>query len=398
MKIVDRYILKELVPPFFLGLVLFTFVLLLNRIFKLTDLIVSKGVPLLTVFKLIGNIMPSFLTLTIPMAVLLAALIAFGRLSTDSEVTALKATGFSLYRLMAPVAMLAVVAAIITAYFSIYLGPVKARNFKKDLFVLAKTRSFVTIEEEVFNDTFKNVVIYAQKTPSPNEMEGVFISDERNPDEPYVIIAQKGALDIDPNSGYAYLRLSNGSIHKKGLKRGSYQEITFDTNDLAINLYDKLFAGDEMKKSNREMTMKELLAESASQKDSGGNYYPAMTEYYKRFSIPLACLIFGMVGPPLGLYSRRSGKSSGMTVALVIFALYYLIMKGGENLAAGGGLPPIVAALAPNIVIGALGAYILTAAAREKNFDIVSRVRRALRGYRLAREKSRRRKRDGGGA
>ncbi len=107
VKIIDRYIIKELIPPFLLGLLLFTFVLLLNRIFKLTELIVTKGVPFTEVLRLVSYIMPSFLTLTIPMSLLLGALVAFGRLSTDSELVALKATGFSLYRLMAPVIALA---------------------------------------------------------------------------------------------------------------------------------------------------------------------------------------------------------------------------------------------------------------------------------------------------
>ena len=382
MKVIDRYIMKELLPPFFLGLLLFTFVLLINRIFKLTDLVINKGAALWPVLKLFSYIMPSFFTLTIPMAVLLAALVAFGRLSTDSEIIALKATGFSIYRMMAPAIALSVAALLVTAYFSLYLAPAKARTFKKDLFILAKTKTTINVEEEVFNDSFKNLVIYTQKTPSPDQMEGVFISDERNPAEPYVIIAQKGAMDVDPANGYAYLSLVNGSIHKKGSRLNAYQEITFDKNDLAINLFDKFFAEGDSGRNKREMTMGELKDKAQEMKEKGGEYRPLLTEYYKRLSIPFACIVFGLIGPPLGLYSRRSGKSSGMTVALVIFALYYLLMKGGENLATGGQLPPLVAALIPNLVIGGLGAYILINSARERRLDpggLVSAYRRRVR-------------------
>src|SRR5512143_72331 len=258
MKILDKYIIKEFLPPFFLGLLLFTFVLLINKVYRLTELVVNKGVSVWEIFRLISYIMPSFLTLTIPMAVLLAALVAFGRMSTDSEITAFKATGFSLYRLMFPVMALSVVAMVATAYFSLYLGPMKARNFKKDLFYLAKSRAAISIDEEVFNDSFKNLIIYAQKTPAANEMEGVFISDERDPKEPYVIIAQKGAIDVDLATGLAYVNLNSGSIHKKGNKPGSYQEIDFDTNRLSINLYEKFFKEEGPKKSKREMSLTEL--------------------------------------------------------------------------------------------------------------------------------------------
>ena len=370
MKIIDRYIIKEFVPPFFLGLLLFTFVLLINRIFGLTDLVVNKGVSLTVVLKLITYILPSFFTLTIPMAVLLAALVAFGRLTTDSEIIALKSTGFSLYRLMAPVMAMAVAAMLVTAYFSLYLGPLKARTFKRDLFILAKTRGLIGIDEGVFNDTFKNVVIYTQETPSPDVMKGVFISDERNPDEPYVIIAEKGALELDPSRGYAILSLNNGSIHKRSLGKKSYEEISFDANTLSIGLYDKFFTEDDVKKGKREMTLAELRDESARLDSEGANPNPLMTEYYQRFSIPLACLLFGMVGPPLGLYSRRSGRSAGMSFALAIFGLYYVMMQGGTNIASGGALPPLAVVAVPNVVIGALGIFILVSAANERPVDL----------------------------
>ena len=379
MKIIDKYIVKEFLPPFFLGLLLFTFVLLTNKIYKMTDLMVNKGVSFFEILRMISYILPSFLTLTIPMAVLLGALVTFGRLSTDSEITAMKASGFSFYRMTAPVLAVSLVAMAFTAYFSLYLGPKKAATFKKDLFVMAKSRALINIEEEVFNDTFKKVIIYARKTPSPNEMEGVFISDERDPDEPRVIIAQHGVLDVDVATGMAYLKLTNGSVHRKGNKAGSYQELDFVTNNLSINLYDKFFSDDDSKKGKREMSLRELRAFAKTASPASGNASSLMTEYYKRFTIPLACIIFGMVGPSLGLYSRRSGRSSGVTVALIIFAVYYLIMKGGENLATGGKLDPIIAALLPNVIIGAFGIYLLVMADKEKN--LLSELRELFSGF-----------------
>ncbi len=371
VKIIDRYIIKELIPPFFLGLLLFTFVLLINRIFKLTDLIVAKGVPMTEVLRLVSYIMPSFLTLTIPMALLLATLVAFGRLSTDSEIVALKATGFSIYRLMVPVFAMSLVTAAVTAYFSLYLGPHKARNFEKEVFTIARTHAFADIEEGVFNDSFKNLVIYANKVPSPNVMDGVFISDERDPNDPYVIIARQGILNMDMSTGYAYLVLKDGSIHRKENKSGSYQEIKFDNNTLSINLYQKFLGGsDADKRDKREMSLGELRDVARRMAEAGKHSYDLMTEYYNRFTIPLACIIFGIVGPPLGMFSRRSGKSSGLTVALVVFTLYYLLMKGGEDMASAGRFPPLLAALLPNLAVGALGVYLVASAGTERSIGL----------------------------
>jgi len=389
----DRYIFREMVTPFILGLVMFTFVLILNRIFKLTDLIVTKGVSVWVILKLFTYILPSMLTLTIPMSLLLAALVAFSRLSTDSEIIAMKANGFSLYRLVVPVVAFSLITLTVTSYFSLYLAPLKASTFKKDLFILAKTRAAVGIEEEVFNDTFKNLVIYTQDMPTANEMSGVFISDERNPKEPYVVIAERGMIDIDPSKGYAYLTLKNGSIHKKGSKPGSYQEIEFQRNIVSIALYEGIL-NEKVKRSKREMSLVELKEEHDRMKERGSiHQYSMMTEYYQRFAIPLACIVFGLVGPPLGLYSRRSGKSSGITMALAVFALYYVLMEGAENVANEGKMPPLVAALAPNLLLGAGAAYILVRSANERQINPQHWLYVLKRRWDLSRSRSRRRKR-----
>jgi len=386
----DRYILREMIPPFMLGMVLFTFVLILNRIFKLTELIVNKGVSLWVILKLFTYILPTIFTLTIPMSLLLAALAAFSRFSTDSEMTAMKANGFSLYRLVIPVIAFSAALMFITGYFSLYLAPAKARTFKKDLFLLAKTRAAIGIEEGVFNDTFKNLVIYTQETPSANEMRGVFISDERNPDEPYVVMAESGVIDIDPVKGYAYLTLKNGSIHKRGTKPGSYEEIGFKTNIVSIALYEGLLQ-DKMKRSKREMTLGELIKEHDLMKAQGSiHQYSMMTEFYQRFAVPFACIIFGIVGPPLGLYSRRSGKSSGITMALAVFALYYVLSEGAENVANEGMMPPFLAVLIPNLLLGGAAAYILKRSAEERQIEPRQWIYPLIRRWKLSRSQRKR--------
>jgi hypothetical protein len=268
------------------------------------------------------------------MAVLLGALVTFGRLSTDSEITALKASGFSFYRMVAPVLAVSFVAMAVTAYFSLYLGPKKAGTFKKDLFIMAKSRAFINIEEEVFNDTFKKVIIYAQKTPSPNEMEGVFISDERDPDEARVIIAQQGMMDVDVATGYAYLRPPTQHT-QEGNKAGSYQRWTshqhFSINSTTVFQRRR-------KKGKREMSL-EPRAAGWPVPGRGYPLRPSTQPFYHTAGL------YYLARPVPG--SIR-GAPAGHPVSLWLVVLRYITHNEGRGKPGLAAPDLVIAALMPN--------------------------------------------------
>src|SRR3989441_8928651 len=161
-KIVHRYVFREIVVPFLFGLSVFTFILLIARLLKLIELVVTRGVPVLNILQLLSYIMPAFLEVTVPMAMLLAILVAFGRLSADSEMVALRSSGLSLYQLIAPVAMVALLATAATAALSVWARPWGNRALKTALFDLARTRASAGIKAQIFNDDFPGLVIYAE--------------------------------------------------------------------------------------------------------------------------------------------------------------------------------------------------------------------------------------------
>ena len=215
VRILDRYVWKELVTPFCLGLLVFTFLLLIDRIFDLTDLIINKGVPVHLVLMMLVYISPAILVLTIPIGFLLAILVAFGRLSADMEVVALKACGVSPLRLLWPVVVFGLGVTAMTAYLMIDAVPKSNYAFKSLVFEIVRTQATVGLKERVFNDTFGNFVIYVDEIAADQvALRNVFVSDERKPEEQRFITAREGRLLSDEVNRRVTLRLLDGAIHE----------------------------------------------------------------------------------------------------------------------------------------------------------------------------------------
>jgi lipopolysaccharide export system permease protein len=227
MGILSLYIIREIASLFLLGIAVFTLILLMGRLIKLTELVVSRGVPLADVSRMIIYLMPSFLVFTIPMAFLLAVLLAFGRLSADNEITVIKASGISLVQIMPPVLVCAVVAAMMTFAASLVGVPWGNSAFKELSFQVLKSNVSATIREKVFWDEIPGMIIYTEHYDDQRHtLQGVIIHDGRNPERPMTIFARDGV--VAGGSGRQALRLSlnSGSIHAAG-KGDEYRLVAF---------------------------------------------------------------------------------------------------------------------------------------------------------------------------
>ena len=177
---IHRYIIKEISVPTILGLLIFTFVLLMGRILKLVEMVINKGVPLVETAKLFLYLLPTFLVITLPLAFLLGVLLGFGRLSADSEIVALKSCGFSLYGMLKPVALLAVSVSLLTGLLTLFVEPYANNAFRNQVFQIATSRASIGIQPRVFNDEFEGLILYANEIDERRGyMEGLFISDQR---------------------------------------------------------------------------------------------------------------------------------------------------------------------------------------------------------------------------
>jgi lipopolysaccharide export system permease protein len=408
-KTIVKYVLMELSGPFFLGLLIFTFVLFMKEVLDLIELVINKGVGLKVVLEMVVYIMPSFLVLTIPMAVLVAALTAFGRLSTDSEITAMKASGISLYTLFVPVFVFSVIASGLTFFCYAKALPWGNHNFRVALYELARTKASIGLKAQVFNTTFQGLVIYIDEISyADNSFSGVMIADSRDQRNPQIIFARKGRLISDEKVLRVILRLYNGASHPKSVVTPltlKYQVVEFPTLDILLTLQgDDEQTNIDLPRTDRDMTITQLYeqyttlrqqdqkigvpdqgtqtnpgSQSPGMVQSGSNVKqflwdsfvfpgrlssPYLVELHKRFSIPFACMVFGLIATPLGIQSRRAGKSGGYAISLVLLLIYYIFITAGESLGDSGKLPVFLAVWTPNILLGITGIFLLIRVAR----------------------------------
>jgi lipopolysaccharide export system permease protein len=379
-RTLDRYIFGEMVPPFFLSMAVLLLVLFLQKLFRLSDLVVSKGATLLSMARVLLYVLPGFLVITIPMSLLVASLTVFSRMSADSEITAMKASRISLYAMIRPVFLFAVLAFALTAATSLILVPGANASLKAYLFNMVKSNAMVGIEPGVFSVSFEGMVIYVDKMDSLNNMEGVFISDERSVKEPYAIMARHGKLIADPQSLNVTLAMQDGTIHTQPRDEKTYNLMGFDTAKLFLDINSSIVGKGSPGKGFEDMSSSELFQDIRKTRSEGKPTFSQETELHKRLSIPFACLIFGLIGAPLGIRKNRSGKSAGIAIALMVFLVYYIILGTATNLSETGSFPPLQAYWIPNIAMAVLAMVFVYKKGHELDSMIWNRVSAAYYG------------------
>lgn len=377
-KTTTLYILKEILPIFFIGLMTFTIILLMDKVLKLIELVVNRGGSLSSILMLFLFISPSFLIITIPVAVLLGTLLTFGRLSSDSEIIAFKASGMSLYQLFLPISIFALGTFLLTSFLVFYGLPWGNSGFKATLYQLAQSKADIEIKERIFNDAFNNLVVYVDRVPlQGNHMEGILIYDQREKGKSSTIIAKEGFLINNHESQEIILRLLNGDIQRSEPEAHTFQKIKFDTYDLKLELA-KTFAAVEKKIKDKEMSIEDIRKKIEEIKRIGGDTTSYEVELYKRYAIPFTCIVFALIGVPLGIQPHRSGRSYGFILSILILLAYYVSLTASEVLAVRKIMPALAAGWIPNLLFLGLGIYLLVKTARESPFKPIVWLTEAL--------------------
>ncbi len=364
-RILNRYLFVEILVPFFLGLAVFTFVLLIARILKLVELVVNRGVPLLDILETFALILPGFLEVTVPMALLLAILLGFGRLASDSEVVALKTSGVSLYQMTVPVVAFTVLASLATFVIAIWVRPWANGALREQLFEVVKSRVSAGFKEKVFNTDFPGLVIYIEEIePGGGTLKGMLISDVRRADSRNTVIAKIGLLVPNEDAKTVTLRLLDGTIYGVGGSENAFQKTDFTVYDVSLNLTN-IGEMRPKEKDPKEMTLGELRRRIA---DRYAQHQPANEEeieLHRKFSIPFACVVFMLVGIPLAIPPSRAVRSRGFAVSLVLIFLYYIPLTVGQTVAEKGYVPAALGLWSPNLLFFALGSFLFVNVARE---------------------------------
>ncbi len=367
--------MKDILTYFLVAVLIFGVVFMMGKTLQLTDLLVNKGVSLFDIGKLLIYFLPSSLSFMIPIALLLGVLITFVRLSSDNEIVAFKASGVSLYQLTPPVLFLSVMAYLLTTFLVIYALPWGNQGFKYVLYDIAKTKAYTALKERTFNDSFDGIVIYVDKTPlTGKKLERIFIHSEGKQEaegESKTILAKEGYVITNPKSHEIIFHLI-GVTGDHSSKRGkSYARIESDALVQRLTFGGNLSRIRGFRARDWEMSIGELRTKIKIKKLLHQDYTKQLLEIHKRFSIPFACIAFGLMGISLGVQHRRSGKSYGFILGILVVLGYYVLLTSAETLAYNGTIPPLIASWTPNFVLIAIGIYLLVKTANESPIQIL---------------------------
>lgn len=381
----NRYIVSEIMGPMGLGFLVYTFILLLRFLFQSAEMIIRRGLPISIVGELLMVTLPNIVVLTLPMSLLFGILIAVGRLSSDSELTAMRASGISLLSLYRPVLFVSGVLTVLNALLMIYVLPWGNHSLQElRLEILTRTMS-QQVEPRVFYEEWVGKSIYVFEAPPPGRRwKGVFLAetDTTSPSpKSQITVADWGEIKVDPTGERVVLALTNAVRHTVDLNRPIGYEISRH-KELDVVLEDQFTSEQKAKmassKGVRELTMAELrhLRRDASVPPETRNL--ALVELHKKFSIPFACIVFGLFALPLGINNRRGGKTSGFAISIAVIVVYYIMINNGEEAARFGKLPPWVAMWAPNLLLAVVGIFVLIRRNADKSL-LVGRFDRWVR-------------------
>jgi lipopolysaccharide export system permease protein len=366
-SILNRYLFREMLPPFFINISFFTFIFLMKQLLEITDMVVNHKVGLASVFLLLAYTMPYFLQFVLPMSVMMAVLMTLLRMSGDNEILALKAGGLSLYRLLPPVLIFSVLGMVMTGYMTIIGVPSGFERFKQLLLDVATSNLNISLKERTFNDAFKEIMLYINKIdPQSGELHNVLIEDRRNTKAQNTVVAKTGVLVGDPDKMVYHLRLYDGRIIRLRMEDRSSHTIHFETYDIRLDLKDLMPDSSIANKRPQEMSPSQLKDYLEKLETGSAEYLKARMHWHRKFSIPVACLAMGLLAVPLGVGSRNSNKAYGIALCLLFFLLYYLLLSAGSAFGEHGLYPPVLAMWVPNAILGGFGIYLLLRAVEEK--------------------------------
>ncbi|MCP2519922.1 LPS export ABC transporter permease LptF [Candidatus Aminicenantes bacterium AC-335-A11] len=368
LKLVDRYILKEITSPFLIGLLVYTFVMLMNEILISAELFITQNVPFKTVINLLIYLVPSILAFTLPMAVLMGILAGFSRMSSDYEIMALRSSGVSLVRLLRPVIIFSSIWFLVTLYLTLWMSPHYNHKFIKTFNQVVISKTKFQIKPREFYESIPNMVIFIQDKFPTGEWKNIFVNLSNSPGTHRIILARKGNLEINKEEQKAILNLQDGLIHSYSIKDPEKYSLTAFSNFREELDIKNLFVKVSREKRVREKDIEELFSSIRKMDKTNSLYNSHLIEIHKKFALPFACVIFAFLGLPLGISVKKGGRTIGFTISLFFILIYYIIITGGENLARDNKISPFLGMWGANIIIGVFGFILFYSSLKELTF------------------------------
>lgn len=369
MKLTNRYVLREILAPTAVAFAIYTGFMLIRGLVQFSDLLLQSTRPLHDTGLVIAFSSPHIVVLTLPIAFLLGILVGIGRLSQDSELIALRAAGVDLFGLYRPIAVLAVLFTLATGLVMTVVLPRTNPIFYGMRLQLSTYGITQKIQPEIFSPEFSGRRIFVESaSPDRKTLEGLILSDRSNPsDGERLTIARRGALELEENEGRLWLRLDDAVTHHTAPDARGYDRASYRTQRILLDDTNpkERFAKTRPDKQLREMTLRELRDRARTTRNPELGRL-SWVEFHKKFSFPAACLVFGLVGLPLGVVNRRGGRAAGFAVSTAIVLGYYFLYAWGEARAVKGAVPPWLAMWLPNFLLVALGFWAIAKVRRDR--------------------------------
>ncbi len=444
MRLLNQHLIRSAIGPFFFGLFVITFLLIIDVLFRYVDLLVSKGVPFSVATKVLILSLGFTLALSVPMSVLIAVLMGVGQLAADNEITAMKASGVSLTMILRPLLGFALVVGLALAAFNHWVYPEANHTLANLLFDIKRSRPMLEIREQMFTDLSDQLTIFVRgKDDRTGRIDDVTILEKEEPGDisPRLTTATWGRVITAPDSDAMRLELHEGEIHELPDPRNpqKYQIIRFKQHDIQLTGMQRDIENSERQtRGDREMNLTALLAAARAETEHQGEVaaqvatlqgdladqqwdlltpqrrrelalaQPAnpaemiarltatrrhveqalsqagaqakiresyvrkenkyLVEFHKKLAIPVACLVFVLLGIPMAVSTSRSGRGVSITLALAVYLVYYLCLVGGEKVADRGLVDPALAMWSGNLLLTAVGVVLFVRSVRETTF------------------------------
>lgn len=355
MKILRSYILREVISPFFLSLSILTFVLLIGNTFRLTDLIIKKGVSILLVGKLFLFLIPYILSFTLPIASLAAVLLAFGRLSSDNEIIAIRTSGLNFSKLIAPLLIVGTILSLFLVVLNDKVVPYVHFASRKAVVDIGMKNPTAALEAGTFIDAFQNYVLFIYRIDG-NKLYNVRIYQPKKDDKgsTRTIVARSGEFVPLPEENKIKLKLINGTSDEPNLKNpNSFYKLNFKTYFMTLSLNPQKTG--KVTKKPKDMTLRELKEETKRFRSLNIDPAPLITEFHRKISMAFSCLVFILLGCPLAIKVHRREKATNLSLAILVVGVYYLLLIGFQALSIQNVLPPEIAMWTPNAILGLVG-------------------------------------------
>jgi LPS export ABC transporter permease LptG/LPS export ABC transporter permease LptF len=356
MRILDRYVCREVVSASWLGLAVFTFVFFVPQLVRLMSLMVQHAASLKETLTLLFCSLPSVLVFTVPMSMLVGVLIGLGRLSADSEIVALNASGVSLRRLLVPIGAIALTATVLTFCITLWLEPSSLRILNSLEDHLLVSQASFAVQPRVFDERFPHTVLYVEDVAaSGTRWRGVFLAESNSSTDSKVTVAKNAIVVADTKTGKLTLHLDDVSSHEFDAKSPDHYDLStsaVESTDLPLR-QSGAPSNAPQALNNRERSVRALLSVK------GSSSHDARVELQQRIALPIACLVFALLGVPVGVRPRRGGRAAGFVLTILLICGYYLFFVTGVHFAQDGALSPVLGVWTANIATLAVALILL---------------------------------------